>query len=424
MAIFDKHYRPRLVDKRIKLYLSTFGALCIEGPKWCGKTMSALQVAGSSVMLEGSPIDRQLAEMSPDTVLSGDYPRLIDEWQEVPSLWDAVRFKVDTFSEKGLFILTGSTGVSPDKVRHSGAGRIARLKMNTMSLFESGESSGLVSLRKLFEGEFSSVSSPAPSLEDLAYYIVRGGWPGGLDIPPENAGLPASEYLSATLSSDIYKLDEVKRSPEKFRLLLRSIARNESTTASLKKIASDIALDGNSALHFTTLEDYLEVLKRLFLIENQKPFGQGVRSSVRVKQMEKWHFMDPSLAASLLGVTVSSLLRDLETFGFLFESLVERDLRIYAETEGARLFHYQDYKNRELDAVVEWNDGRWAGFEIKLGFNQVDAAAENLLKLQKEIEADPKGRKPEFLAVICGLVSGAYRRPDGVYVLPLTTLKN
>ena len=417
MAIYST-YLPRLVDDKIQLFLSIYGAVSIEGPKWCGKTMTSLQFAKSSVMLEGNKNARELAEMSPESILKGDHPRLIDEWQEVPSLWDCVRYTVDTSQEKGLFILTGSTGVSPEKIKHSGAGRIARLKMSTMSLFESGESSGLVTLKGLFENQFQPSMIELPSLEDLAFYIIRGGWPGGLDIPRENASLLAGEYIKATLSTDIFKLDGIKRSSDKFNLLLRSIARNESTTASIKKLQDD------TSIHFNTIEDYIEILKRLYMIENQKPFGFNIRSSVRVKQSEKWHFIDPSISASLLGVTINSLINDLETFGFLFEALCERDLRIYAEANNAHLYHYQDYKNRELDAVVEWPDGRWAGFEIKLGANRIDEAARNLIKIQKEIEEDPKGKAPCFMAVICGLSSGAYRRPDGVFVIPITALKN
>lgn len=415
-------YIPRIIDEKLDLYLKVFGVVSIEGPKWCGKTMTALQKASSYIMLEESKDIREMVEMQPSVALEGNPPRLIDEWQDVPSLWDMVRYKVDKENQKGLYILTGSTGINPNKVYHSGAGRIAILKEETMTLFETGDSTGEVSLQSLWSGDFKPCIIQSPKLEDLAFFIVRGGWPGNLSTPREASHLLPSQYIEATLGKDLYKVDDRIRDKEKFRLLLKSLARNESTTASMKKINDDISLDGNS-LHIETLEDYMNVAKQLYLISDQEPFGFNVRSSVRVKQMKKHHFIDTSLAASLLGIKEQGLMNDLETFGFLFEALCEHDLRIYAEANNAKLYHYQDYKNRELDAVIELEDGRWGAFEIKLGANRIDEAAENLLKIKREIEADPKGKPPVFLAVVSGLAPGAYLRKDGVYVLPLTSLR-
>lgn len=422
MSLQD-NYLPRLIDNKLQTYLETFGAVLLEGPKWVGKTMTSMQFAKSSIMLEENKQILELALLSPQLALSGANPRLIDEWQDAPALWDMIRYKIDTSTDKGLFILTGSTGVNPNLIKHSGAGRIARLRLDPMSLYESGESSGKVSLKDLFSGQFTPCLEPSISLEQLAYFIVRGGWPANLKTKRENASLIPSQYITATIDTDIFKLDETKRDVSKMKLLLRSLARNESTTVSNSKINQDI-FNGENQLHTETLNEYLNIFERLNLFSNQNAFGFSIRSSVRVKNAVKRHFCDPSLASALLGLNTDSMINDLTTFGFLFEALCERDLRIYSEANDAELYHYQDYKNREIDAVVEWKDGRWAGFEIKLGSNKIEEAAKNLLTIQKEIEADPKGKKPEFLAIICGLCEASYQRKDGIYIFPLTALKN
>lgn len=419
-------YRPRIMDKMVEKYLVTFGAVCIEGPKWCGKTWISSYHAKSEFLIADSSNNfqnRKLAELSPSLVLEGETPRLIDEWQEVDIIWDAVRYLVDKRGEKGQFILTGSsTPKKKDRV-HSGAGRIGKLRMRTMSLYESGDSSGKVSLEDLCEGKFTSVMTGDVSLRDLAFYIVRGGFPGSIDLSSENAQLIAESYIETILMDDAQRIDGKSYDIDKMRLLLRSLARNESTTATKKKLANDIKEVDDSCVDYDTVMTYLDVFERLFLLDNQKPFSSNIRSSVRVKQAEKRHFCDPALTCALLNVTPEKLINDLETFGFLFEALCERDIKIYAESFGAQVFHYQDYTNKEVDVVIELKDGRWCAIEIKLGANQIDKAAENLIELNNKILADG-GKAPSIMCVICGLSSAAYQRSDGVYVIPITALKN
>lgn len=419
-------YKPRVIDSAVCRYLSTFGAVCIEGPKWCGKTWTS-SFHSKSEFLIGDPANnfqnRALAEMSPSIVLEGETPRLLDEWQEVPSIWDAVRYTVDGRAGKGQFILTGSSTPKRKGVLHSGAGRIGRLRMRTMSLYESGESSGTVSLEELCNGKITPAMTGEVSLRDLAYYTVRGGWPGNLNVAPENASLLPQSYLDAILDDDSQSIDGKKYDVAKMRLLLRSLARNESTTATKKKLLNDIREFDDEAIDMDTIATYLDVFNRLFLLDNQLPFSANIRSSVRVKQAEKRHFCDPALVCALLKATPDKLIGDLETFGFLFEALVERDLKIYAESFGANLYHYQDYNNKEIDAVVELKDGKWCAFEIKLGANQIDKAATELVALRNDIEKNG-GVAPSVLCVICGLSNAAYVRPDGVFVVPITALKN
>lgn len=422
-----ENYMPRIIDSKIEEYLRTFGAVCVEGPKWCGKTWTSSYHSKSEIFI-GDPAgnfqNRKLAEMSPALVLEGEKPRLIDEWQEVPPIWDAVRHHVDQSSQKGQFILTGSATPNHKGILHSGAGRIAKLRMRPMSLYESGDSSGVVSLEKLCYGELNPAMTGEVDLKKLIDLIVRGGWPGSLNIPTEQAALLPAEYLNAVIDDDVYRVDGVKRNTTKMRLLLRSLARNESTTVTNKTLKNDIKEVDDEDIDVETVKEYLDIFERLFITDNQQPFSTGVRSSVRVKQAVKRHFSDPSLACSLLKVTPTSLLGDLETLGFLFEALCERDLKVYADSFGGTLYHYQDYQGREIDAVVELPDSKWCAFEIKLGANQIDAAAQNLLDIKNSFEHDPKGKPPAVLCVLCGMANAAYQRPDGVFVVPITALKN
>lgn len=423
----EENYKERIIDKELEDYLSLFGAVCIEGPKWCGKTWTSSYHSCSEIYI-GDPANnfqnRQLAQMSPDIVLEGEKPRLIDEWQEVPPIWDAVRYNVDKSGAKGQYILTGSATPNHKGILHSGAGRIAKLRMHTMSLYESGDSTGAVSLSELCRGNFKPAMTGEVKLQTLVNLIIRGGWPGSLSMPMPETPLLAREYLNAVIDDDVYRIDGVRRDRDKMRLLLRSLARNESTTVSNKTLINDIKIIDDGEIDSNTVAAYLDIFNRLFITENQPPFSSGVRSSVRVKQAEKKHFTDPSLACALLNVTAAGLMNDLETLGFLFEALCERDLRIYAQSFGGKLYHYQDYKNNEIDAVIELSDGNWFAFEIKLGANQIDSAAENLLKINEQMTEDINSKPPVLLAVVCGLSNAAYRRPDGVYVLPITALKN
>ena len=421
----SKSYMPRVVDDTIKQYLSTFGAICIEGPKWCGKTWTSSFHSESEIMI-GNPSNnfqnRRLAELSPDLVLDGETPRLIDEWQEVPSLWDAVRYEVDRRALKGQFILTGSATPKRKGILHSGAGRIGKLRMRPMSLFESGDSGGTVSLKELCDGKIDPAFIGEVDLNRLSQLIVRGGWPATLDIPAAQSHLLPEAYINAVLDDDVFRLDDVKRDTKKMRTLLRSLARNESTTATNRTLRNDIREIGESDIDSNTVTAYLDIFERLFITDNQPPFSSNIRSSTRLKKASKRHLADPSLSCSLLKITPEKLIGDLTTFGFMFEALCQRDLKIYAESFGASLYHYQDYANREIDAVIELHDGSWCAFEIKLGANAIDEAAENLIKIKNAIQADG-GILPKIMCIICGMSNAAFQRPDGIFVVPITALR-
>ena len=419
-------YRPRVIDRTMEQYLEAFGAVCIEGPKWCGKTWTASFHCNSEIML-GDPANsfqnRSLAEISPVLVLDGKTPRLIDEWQEVPSLWDAVRHVVDRRGLKGQFILTGSATPTRKGIIHSGAGRIGKLRMRPMSLYESGDSSGCVSLRDLCNGIIKPAITGEVELDRLARLIIRGGWPANIDAPARNAALLPEKYLDTVIDDDVFRIDGVKRDAGKMRLLLRSLARNESTTATNRTLKNDIREIDDADIDVDTVAAYLDILERLFLTDNQLPFDTNIRSSARIKKAKKRHLADPSLACALLKATPEKLIGDLTSFGFMFEALCERDLKIYTESFGASLYHYQDYANRELDAVIELADGRWCAVEIKLGANKIDDAAANLIDLRDSIARDG-GVSPTVLCILCGMTNAAYQRPDGVFVVPITALKD
>lgn len=420
-------YKKRVIDNVIDKYLDVCGALCIEGPKWCGKTWAS-SFHSNSEFLVGDPkngfSNRHLAELDPKLILQGETPRMIDEWQEVPSIWDATRAEIDFRGKKGQIILTGSSTPKTKGKLHSGTGRIVSLRMNTMSLYESGDSSGLVSLKELCEGKINMQMLDDVPLEKIAYYIIRGGWPQNIDVKEENAHIMPRSYMEGVCKEDINKLDDgVEYKEHIANLLLRSIARNESTTASELKLLDDIKSIDNESMSRNTLSKYLESLERLFIFNNQLPYSPNVRSSLRVKQQEKRHFSDPAMACALLNLNSKKLINDLPTFGFMFESLVERDLGIYAQSFGGKLYHYQDYKNNEIDAVIELEDGEWCAFEIKLGASKIDEGAKNLIKVSNDIVSNG-GKAPKIKCVICGLANAIYQREDGVFVVPITALKN
>ncbi len=413
-------YKPRIIDEEIKQKLLMAKAICVQGPKACGKTWTALKHAASSIMLgdgKDNFANRRISEIDYSFALKGDRPHLIDEWQEIPSLWDAVRLEVDRSNDKGQFILTGSSTPVRKGIMHSGTGRIALLNMRPMSLLESGESSGKISISSLFK---SNIASPCeaenPGLEKLAYYIVRGGWPSAIDLPMQCAQAFSNDYVNGLLQEDIPRVAE-KVDIAKMHKFMRSLARNESTTASKKTIIRDM----NNEISDETINSYTQILSQLFLLAPQLPFSPSVRSTLRMKQMDKRHFIDPSIAASLLGITSKGLINDLQTFGFLFEALAERDLSIYASASGCKLYHYQDYKDNEVDAIVEAPDGEWGAIEIKLGAGEIDYAAKTLLKADKAMR-EATGKGAAFLAVVCGLISYGYTREDGINVIPITAL--
>lgn len=427
MLMDNKQYMPRLIDMKVTQYLSAFGSVCIEGPKWCGKTMTSQHHCNSSFFVglpENNFSNRALAQINPSIILEGDPPRLIDEWQEVPAIWDAVRYAVDQRGKTGQFILTGSSTPNRKGILHSGVGRIAMLRMRPMSLYESGASSGIVSLKDLLNKSIKTSLTGEVNLRLLIEHIIRGGWPGNIETEFKLAQLVPQQYINTIINEDINRIDGRNRDLNKIRLLLRSLARNESTSATNRTLRNDIKDIDEEDIDVVTVAEYLNLFERLFLLDNQKPFSSNIRSSVRVKQSEKRHFCDPSLACALLGATPETLLADLKTLGFLFEALCVRDLKIYAEANDAKVFHYQDYNNKEIDAVVEMRDGSWGAFEIKLGANQIDNAANNLLQIKEGIEKDPKGKPPKVLCILSGLSNAVYLRPDGVYVVPITALRD
>lgn len=418
-------YLPRLIDEQVQLGLQTFGAICIEGAKWCGKTWTSQYHAKSSVFLADPSANfqnRQLAQLAPQTVLDGDVPRLIDEWQEVPSIWDAVRYEVDKRGAKGQFILTGSATPTQKGILHSGAGRISTIRMRPMSLFESGDSSGEISLMSIFDNNLEAKATGEVSLESLIKLVIRGGWPGSLGLPYRSYRIIPADYMETVLEHDIYRLEGINRDSKKMHQLLKSLARHESTTASVSTLKKDIYEQEGDDINNNTISTYLTLFERLFLTDDLPAFYAHLRSTTRIKQAPKRHFVDPSLAVALLEAGYDDLQNDLQTFGFLFEALCERDLRIYAESLGGKLFHYQDYKNREIDAVVRLEDGRWGAFEIKLGAHAIDQAAESLLTIKRNLEEE-NAQAPSVLVVICGMTQYAYKREDGVYVVPITALR-
>lgn len=426
MTLTEPGYRPRIVDEQISALLSSVGAVCIEGPKYCGKTWAALNHANSVFYIgdsSGRFQNRRLAEMDPSLILLGENPRLIDEWQDVPGIWDAVRFSVDRPGPMGRFILSGSSTPQRKGIMHSGAGRIVPLRMRTMSLFESGDSSGVVSIKKMFDGQFDATFSGDVELIRLIRLVVRGGWPGYVNLDESKAQNMCKGYLQSLRDEDLKKVDGVSRDPGKVGALIRSLARNTGTLVSNETLAKDIRAFEDETVSVDTVSDYLNVFRKTFILEEQPAFKPGLRSSVNVGKNPKRHLTDPSLAVAALNASTKSLMNDLDTFGLLFESMCERDLAVYAQSMGGELRHYRDSKGREVDAIIDLPDGRWGAFEVKLGANQIDEAAGDLLDLS-EVFADSGRNRPTVLCVICGMSNYAYRREDGVYVVPITALRN
>lgn len=418
-------YLPRITDKRLAWYLKTSGAVQIEGPKWCGKTSTGEQCAKSAVFLQNpdaGPALLALADSKPSAILEGDKPRLIDEWQMAPQIWDAVRFSVDQSKLRGQYILTGSA--TPKKrPAHSGVGRIARLRMHTMSLFETGESTGDISLQALFENasnhESQQIGAVAQlDVEDLAYIVCRGGWPQAVTEEDHQIALAqASNYVTEMLDSDIDELEEKKRNSTWLRAIMRSYARNISTEASLTTIRNDMQGDAPSDV---TVAEYIDALKRAFVIEDMEAWNPKLRSKTAVRTSPTRHFCDPSIAVAMLGATPEMLLSDFDTFGLLFESLCVHDLRVYANALNAEVRHYRDKTGLEADAVIILPNGQWAAVEVKMGNSRIDEGAKHLLKLASRVESDHVG-KPAFLMVLTSTQT-AYQRDDGVLVVPLATL--
>lgn len=422
----ENKYLKRIADRVLQERLAASGAVLIEGPKWCGKTRTALENSKSHLFMQDP--DKAVsylkaADTKPSLLLKGDTPRLLDEWQTAPVLWDAVRFMVDQRGKPGQFILTGSAVPKDNVVQHTGTGRISRLMMRPMSLYESMESNGSVSLKALFDGETEIDNFSTLTIEQIAFAIVRGGWPASIGESEKIALRHAIDYVEAVINADVSRVDGIEKNPVRVRALLRSLSRNISTLATIRTIHNDIAMgDADESISEKTISQYLGALDRIFVTENLPAWNPALRSKTAIRTSPKRQFVDPSIAAAVMRLTPSRLLEDFNYFGFLFESLCDRDLRIYAEAIDGQIFHYRDGSGLEADAVIALNDGRWAAVEVKLGSKEIEDAAVHLLELKDKVNTE-KMREPSFLMILTG-TEIAYRREDGVYVVPLGCLKD
>ena len=430
MKLTKSEYIPRIIDEKIDRYLHIFGAISIEGPKWCGKTWTALNHAESVIyMTEKS--NRDNANINPKYIFLDNKPELIDEWQLVPKIWDAVRHECDEDTKKGKFILTGSTSLEKsdeenenNKVFHSGAGRIATIHMEPMSLFESGDSKGIVSLMDMYNDTVKCGYFDCIELDELADLILRGGWPANIKNTGDDAVIIPRSYLDSVINKDIHERMDRKRDPNKMRMLLRSLARNEATVVADATLVSDIKTYENTDELLEsrqTVSDYLGVLNSLYLIYNQEAFITNYRSSKRIGKSSKRHFADPSLACAALELTKDKLLKDHNTLGFMFEGLVERDLKIYIESLEGHLYHFRDNSSGdEVDAILEFKNGDYAAIEIKLSYQGVEEAKQSLQKFYDNVL-----EKPVFMAVVVGYQKAIAKDPKtGIYIIPITALKN
>jgi predicted AAA+ superfamily ATPase len=417
-------YISRLCDGSLQLSLQSSGAVLIEGAKWCGKTSTAVN-ASRSILLMQDPDNAgsylAMADTKPSLLLKGETPRLIDEWQMAPVLWDAVRFEVDKRAETGQFILTGSAVPSDNVTAHTGTGRISRLKMRPMSLFESLESNGTVSLRALFDGNQDVEAQSDLSIENIAFALCRGGWPASIKLKGNTALRMAMDYVEAVINYDVSRVDNIEKNPDRVRLLLRSLARNIATTATYQTIRTDMEAT-DITISDKTLSSYMNALRRIFMVEDLPAWSPSLRSKTAIRTSEKRHFVDPSIATAVLRTNPEGILKDFQYFGFLFEALCTRDIRVYAQTNDGDVFHYRDKSGLESDLIVRLRDGRWAAIEVKLGKKQIDEAALNLLALKERIDEDKMGGA-SFLMVITG-GQYAYRRNDGVLVVPVACLRD
>lgn len=421
-------YKHRIADRILERKVLGKGAVLIEGPKWCGKTTTAKQLSKSILDLGDSSVlmqSSQLIEIGPKALLEGKTPRLIDEWQALPTIWDCIRSEVDRRGEPSQFILTGSSVLpEAEETIHSGTGRFAYIKMRTMSLYESGESTGSISISDLFEGKSFEVLQNEMDIDELAYLICRGGWPWATLIPKEVALDQAFDYVDSVVQKDIQRVDKIKRSPDRARLLLRSYARNISQQISYATIRKDMLANDASTLDEDTVADYVKVLKKLFVIEDLAAWNPNIRSKAAIRTSDTRHFVDPSIGTAALRLGPKDLINDLQSFGLFFEDLVVRDLRVYAEALDGELYHYRDSSGLECDTVLHRRNGSYALLEVKIGGeNRINEGAANLLALAKNIDTN-KMSAPSFMAVIIGVGKYAYQRKDGVYVIPIGCLKD
>ena len=426
-------YKPRLQDDELAFRLECSGAVLIEGPKWCGKTTLAEHQAKSVIKMQ-DPDKRegyfQTAATKPSLLLSGKTPRLIDEWQEAPVLWDAVRVSVDKLNETGLYILTGSNSVDKSKIKHSGTGRIARMKLETMSLFESGESNGSVSLSELFKHPKKNIEAKSDlEIERIIFAACRGGWPGFLSRKSDRAQLQiARDYIDSVCETDISTVDGVKRNPTWAAQILRSYSRNISTLAKESNILKDV-VSASEAISHDTLSSYIQAFEKLFLIQDVEAWCPSIRSATAIRSGKKRGFCDPSIAVAASGLNPDYYMTDLQAFGFIFESLCMRDLRAYSAKSDGKISYYHDRYELEADCVLHLRDGKYALIEFKLGSHEIEEASAHLLEIKRLVkeynknEAAPKLREPDLLIVITG-TEFAYRRKDGVFVIPIGCLRD
>lgn len=421
-----KKYLTRIIDKLLSDRLEAKGAVLLEGPKWCGKTTSAKEIAGSFISMDQPEMSKQyqsMAELSPLTLLEGETPRLIDEWQIAPNLWNAVRYEVDKRDEFGQFILTGSAVPAEiDESMHTGTGRISRLYMRPMSLYESEDSNGKVAIRDLFADKEISAKSDI-DLEEIAFLICRGGWPKAIGLTEKQALFQAIDYFDAVVSADISRVDSVRRDKEKAKRFLKSYARNVGTRATLETIRQDVLANHTGTFDPVTLYSYRDALTKIFVIEDSPAWNPNLRSKAAIRTTDARFFVDPSIATAALQLSPKDLLNDLNTMGLIFENLCVRDLRIYADYLDGSIYQYRDSNGLECDAVIHLRDGSFGLIEIKLGGDSlIEEGAKNLKDLASKIDIN-KMKEPSFMLVLCAKAPFAYRRKDGVYVVPITCLK-
>ena len=418
-------YLPRIADAKLLLALQAMGAVLIEGPKWCGKTSTAEHIAKSVLYLQDPDTFEEnmlKAKAKPSLLLEGETPRLLDEWQVAPVLWNAVRFAVDKRQETGQFILTGSVVPMRTDDMHSGTGRISRMKMRTMSLFESCESSGEISLEDIFDGKKEMFGKSKISLEQVAFILTRGGWPAAVNESNEVLALKkASDYYEAVVGEDISRVDNVEKKPDRVRSLMRSLSRNVSSEASTTTILNDLRANDES-LSQVTIDQYINALKMLYVIDDLPAWSPSLRSKTAIRTTAKRHFSDPSIATAALGATTKRLFNDFNTFGLLFEALCIRDLRIYADSLSGNVYHYRDAKGVEVDAIIQIQDGRWGAVEVKMGAGDIETAAKNLINFKANIDTT-RMQEPSFLMVLTATET-AFQMENGVWIVPLGCLKN
>lgn len=423
-----KKYRKRIADDLLKRKLEGKGAVLIEGPKWCGKTTTAEQLASSVLYMDDPEKKEQniaMAELNPKRLLKGATPRLIDEWQLAPKLWDAIRFEVDHRGELGQFVLTGSAVPADTKeITHSGTGRFTWLTMRPMSVYESGESTGEVSLKELFDGNAEIEGESKLGIDRLAFIVCRGGWPQAMSMRDEIALEQAIDYYDAVVRSDINRADNVQKNPERVRRLMRSYARNQGGQVPNTVIAQDIAANDETPISEETVAAYVNALRKIFVVEDMPAWNPNLRSKTAIRSADTRYYIDPSIAAAALGIGPNDLLNDLKTFGILFETLCVRDLRVFADALNGGVYHYRDKDGHECDAVIHLRNGKYGLIEIKLGGDKlIEEGVKSLKALESKIDTE-KMNEPSFLMVLTGTGDYAYRRRDGVYVVPIGCLKN